>query len=177
MPILDEHIVLVGLMGAGKTSVGRQLAQQLSLKFVDTDQEIEYAAGLGVSDIFEIYGEESFRALEEKVIKRVLKDPAPTVIATGGGAYLSKKTRQNIKKYGVSFWLKADLDMLMSRIATTAHRPLLQRGNRRETLKKMIEVRYPIYGEADFTIDVDESSARQMAQKIRKALKTSLEQG
>lgn len=170
MDDITGHIVLVGLMGAGKTSVGRQLAQQLDLKFIDTDLEIEYAAGLGISDIFEIYGEASFRDLEEKVIERVLKEPPPTVIATGGGAYMSEKTQKNIKKYGTSFWLKADLDMLVERIVTTVHRPKLQKGDRRETLKKMIDVRYPVYARADHTVDVDKSTASQMAQKIRKIL-------
>jgi len=171
---LKKHIVLVGLMGAGKTSAGRQLANLLKLPFIDTDLEVEYAAGLGISDIFEIYGEANFRELEEKVVKRVLKDPTISVIATGGGAYMSEKTRKNIEKDGLSVWLKADLDMLMQRIVTTAHRPKLQNGDRREILRKMIENRYPIYAEADLTVDVEKSSATQMAQKISKAIKAEL---
>jgi len=165
-----KHIVLVGLMGAGKTSAGRQLALQLDRPFYDSDQESEYSAGLRISDIFEIYGEPSFRKLEEKVLQRLLKEKTPSVIATGGGAYMSEKTQKNIKKYGVSVWLKADLDTLMKRIVTTVHRPILQNGDRRATLEQLIEVRYPIYAQADVHIKVDKSSASIMARKIRKKL-------
>tara|TARA_B100000686_G_C16782580_1_gene972965 strand:+ start:1795 stop:2373 length:579 start_codon:yes stop_codon:yes gene_type:complete len=165
-----KHIVLVGLMGAGKTSVGRQLANQMNRPFYDSDQESEYSAGLRISDIFEIYGEPSFRELEEKVILRLLKQKEPSVIATGGGAYISEVTQKNIKKHGVSVWLKADLDILMKRIVTTVHRPILQTGDRRETLEKLIDVRYPIYARADIEIKVDKSSAGVMARKVRKKL-------
>ncbi len=165
-----KHIVLVGLMGAGKTSVGRQLAQQLDRPFFDTDQESEYSAGLRISDIFEIYGEPSFRKLEEKVILRLLKEKEPSVIATGGGAYISEKTQKNIKKYGISIWLNADLDTLMERIVTTVHRPILQTGDRRATLKELIDVRYPIYARADIHAKVDKTSAGVMAKKLRKKL-------
>ena len=165
-----KHIVLVGLMGAGKTSVGRQLANQMDRPFFDSDQEAEYSAGLRISDIFEIYGEPSFRKLEEKVILRLLKEDTPSVIATGGGAYISEKTQKNIKKYGISVWLKADLDTLMRRIVTTVHRPILQTGDRRKTLENLIEVRYPIYARADIEIKVDKCSAGVMARKVRKKL-------
>jgi shikimate kinase len=176
MELKGKHIVLVGLMGAGKTSVGRQLASQMNLTFVDTDLEVEYAAGLRISDIFEIYGEDAFRELEEKVIARVLKEPGPTVIATGGGAYMSKISQQNIKAYGVSIWLKASLDILMERIVTTVHRPILQTGNRREVLAELIDKRYPIYGQADIMLEVDKTSAGNMAHKLRRVLKRYLKE-
>lgn len=170
MDIEQKHIVLVGLMGAGKTSVGRQLAAQMKRPFVDTDLEAEYSAGLRISDIFEIYGEPTFRELEEKVVARVLKETEPSIIATGGGAYISEKSQRNIAKYGISVWLNASLDTLMKRIVTTAHRPILQKGDRRETLKVLIEKRYPIYARADIHMDVDKSSAGVMAKRIRKKL-------
>lgn len=176
MELDHRHIVLVGLMGAGKTSVGRQLAAQLDLPFVDTDLEVEYAAGLRISDIFEIYGEDSFRELEEKVIKRVLKEPGPTVIATGGGAYISDVTQKNIRKYGISVWLKASLEILMERIVTTVHRPILQKGNRQEILRELIDKRYPIYARADLMIEVDKTSAGNMAHKIRRLLARHLKE-
>ena len=168
----EKHIVLVGLMGAGKTSMGRQLAQQLDMPFVDTDLEIEYAAGLRISDIFEIYGEDAFRTLEEKVIARVLKSPETSVIATGGGAYVSEKTRRNIKKHGTSIWLKASLNILMDRIVTTVHRPVLQKGNRRQILADLIDARYPLYAEADITVVVEKTGAGEMARKAWRALKS-----
>lgn len=170
MDISEKHIVLVGLMGAGKTSVGRQLAAQMNRPFVDTDIESEYSAGLRISDIFEIYGEPTFRELEEKVVARVLKADKPSIIATGGGAYISEKSQKNIAKYGVSIWLNASLDTLMRRIVTTAHRPILQTGDRRATLENLIEARYPIYARADIHMKVDKSSAGVMAKRIRKKL-------
>ena len=166
----NKHIVLVGLMGAGKTSVGRQLASQMNRPFVDTDIESEYSAGLRISDIFEIYGEPTFRELEEKVVARVLKAPEPSIIATGGGAYMSELSQKNIAKHGISIWLNASLDTLMKRIVTTAHRPILQKGDRRATLETLIEKRYPIYARADIHIDVDKSTASTMAKRIRKKL-------
>ncbi len=170
MDYKNKHIVLVGLMGAGKTSAGRQLASLLKRPFYDTDLEAEYSAGLRISDIFEIYGEPTFRELEEKVVLRVLKENEPSVIATGGGAYMSEKSQKNIAKHGISVWLNASLDILMDRIVTTAHRPILQQGDRRETLKALIEKRYPIYARADVHINVDKGSATTMARRIRKKL-------
>jgi shikimate kinase len=147
-----RSIVLIGLMGAGKTTVGRRLAQRLGLKFVDADHEIEKAAGKSIPEIFAEDGEDFFRAGEEKVIARLLKD-GPQVLATGGGAWMCEATRKRVREHGISVWLKADLDVLMERVSRRPGRPLLERDDPREVMEKLIEERYPVYTQADITVE------------------------
>jgi len=151
-PVLTQTIVLVGLMGAGKSCIGRRLAQKLNVSFVDADAEIEQAAGCSISEIFEKYGEAAFRDGERRVMARLLEGP-PTILAAGGGAFMDPETRQLIREHAVSVWLRADLDTLTARTKGRSHRPLLNSGDPRETLAKLIEVRYPVYAEADITVD------------------------
>lgn len=148
----SRSVVLVGLMGAGKTSIGRRLAQRLGLAFVDSDHEIETAAGCAIETIFEMYGERAFRDCERRVIGRLLEEPLQ-VIATGGGAFMDAETRATVKARGLSVWLRADLDLLLHRVARRANRPLLKRGDPREILAGLMAQRYPVYAEADATVD------------------------
>ncbi len=151
-PLAERSIVLVGLMGAGKTTVGRRLARRLDLAFVDADAEIEQAAGETIPEIFERHGEAAFRTGERRVITRLLNGP-PQVLATGGGAFMDAATRTNIAARGISVWLKADLDILMKRLGKRSGRPLLESGDPRATMKRLIDERYPVYAGADITID------------------------
>ena len=146
-----RSIVLVGMMGAGKTSVGRRLAHRLAVPFVDADIEIEAAAGMTIPEIFATYGEPYFRSGEVRVIARLL-DGGPQVLATGGGAYMNADTRANIRSKGVSIWLKAELDVLLKRVKRRTDRPLLKTADPAATLAKLIEQRYPVYAEADITV-------------------------
>ena len=139
-------------MGAGKTSVGRKLAEKLNMAFVDADEEIVKAAGCSIDDIFELYGEKAFRDVEEKVISRLLEE-GPQVMATGGGAFMNPKTRALFVAASVSVWLRADLDVLVRRTRRRGGRPLLKNKDPRATLKKLIDERYPVYGEADIIVD------------------------
>jgi shikimate kinase len=147
-----RSIVLIGLMGAGKTALGRRLAHRLDLPFVDADNEIEEAAGATISEIFAEHGEPYFRQGERKVIARLLEN-APQVLSTGGGAYMSAETRTNIKARGVSVWLKADLRVLMKRVGRRDQRPLLAGDDPEAVMRRLIEARYPVYAEADITVE------------------------
>jgi len=147
-----RSVVLIGLMGAGKTAVGRRLANRLDLPFIDADSEIEEAAGASISEIFAEHGEAYFRQGERKVIARLLEN-GPQVLATGGGAYMNPDTRANIKAHGLSVWLKADIKVLMKRVGRRDNRPLLAAGDPEEVMKKLMEERYPIYAEADVTVE------------------------
>jgi shikimate kinase len=146
-----RSIVLVGMMGAGKSSIGRRLASELGLPFVDADGEIEAAAGMTISEIFETHGEPYFRSGEARVIARLLEG-GPQVLASGGGAFINPQTRALIRARGVSVWLKADLDVLMRRIRRRSDRPLLKTDDPERTLQRLIEERYPVYAEADVTV-------------------------
>lgn len=148
----DRTIVLVGLMGSGKTTIGRRLAGALRLPFRDADHEIEEAAGLSVADIFSIHGEAEFRRGERRIIARLLSEPAH-VLATGGGAFMDPETRAAIRAAAVSVWLRADLETLMRRVERREGRPLLAAANPREIMERLIFDRYPIYAEADFVVD------------------------
>ncbi|MCG8598376.1 MAG: shikimate kinase [Kiloniellales bacterium] len=148
----DRTIVLVGLMGAGKSTVGHRLATRLGLPFTDADTEIEAAAGLEIPEIFERFGETYFRDGERRVIARLLKGP-PHVLATGGGAFMDSETRDLLRRNAVTIWLRADLEVLAERCSRRNNRPLLADGNMKETLRKLIEVRYPVYAEADIVVD------------------------
>lgn len=147
----ERPIALVGMMGAGKTTVGRRLATRLQRHFIDSDAEIEKAAGMSITDIFASHGEADFRAGETRVIARILKEPG-LVLGTGGGAFINEDTRALIKSEAVTVWLKADFELLFTRVSRKSNRPLLQTENPRETLKKLIEDRSPIYAEADVTV-------------------------
>jgi len=149
---VPKTIVLVGLMGAGKSSIGRRLAQALALPFTDADTEIEAAAGLTIEDIFARDGEAAFRSGERRVIARLLDNPTQ-ILATGGGAFMDPATRELIRSRAISIWLKADLDLLLARVARRNNRPLLKRGDPRAVLARLIEERYPIYAEADITVE------------------------
>jgi len=154
-PTLGKTVVLVGLMGAGKTTVGRRLAKVLGVQFKDSDDEIAAAAGCSIPDIFEIHGEAIFRDLEQRVIFRLLTDDSPKVLATGGGAWMNTEARRMIKKHAISIWLKAELDVLLERVSRRGGRPLLEKGDKRAILSKLMEERYPVYAEADMTVESD----------------------
>lgn len=147
-----RNIVFVGLMGAGKSAIGRMVAQQLKVQFIDTDVEIERVSRMTISELFATYGEEEFRALETRVIKRLLRG-GPKVISTGGGAFINDNTRRHISRGSISLWLKADLEVLWERVNKRDHRPLLKTENPRATLAALMEKRYPVYAEADLTIE------------------------
>ncbi len=147
-----RSIVLVGLMGAGKTTIGRRLAKKLKLPFADADTEIEKAAGKTVPEIFEEHGEQYFRDGERRVIERLLNEQT-SVLATGGGAYMNQATRQTIADRGVSVWLKADFDLLMKRVRKRSNRPLLQTDDPEAVMRKLIAERYPVYGNSSVTVE------------------------
>ncbi|GGG45163.1 shikimate kinase [Chelatococcus composti] len=146
-----RSIVLVGMMGAGKSTVGRRLAARLGLPFVDADNEIEAAAGMTIPEIFATHGEAAFRDGERRVIERLLGN-GPQVLATGGGAYMNAETRARIAEAGISVWLKADLDVLLKRVRKRPNRPLLQTPDPEKTLRDLIALRYPVYAEAAITV-------------------------
>jgi shikimate kinase len=146
-----RSVVLVGMMGSGKSSIGRRLAGRLAIRFVDADSEIEEAAGMTIAEIFEKHGEPYFRAGEGRVIARLL-DHGPQVLATGGGAFMNLYTRAAIRAKGISVWLKAELDVLMKRIKRRGDRPLLKTDDPAATLTALMTERYPVYAEADLTV-------------------------
>ena len=163
---IEKTIVLVGLMGAGKTSIGRRLAKELNIEFRDSDQEIEKKVGCSVAEIFEGFGESYFRQVERETIQDLLRNSPTHVLATGGGAFMDAQTRELIKEEGLSVWLRAALDVLIDRVSRNDNRPLLNRGNPREILEKLIEVRYPIYAEADLVVDSDSGPHFKVVEKI-----------
>ena len=151
--LLDgRSIVLIGLMGAGKSSVGRRLAQKLAMPFVDADAEIEMAAGKSITEIFTDHGEAYFRDGERKVIARLLES-GPQVLATGGGAFMNAETRDRIAARGISVWLKADLPLLMKRVRRRQDRPLLKTDEPETTMQKLMAERYPVYSQATITVE------------------------
>ena len=167
---LDKPIVLVGLMGAGKSTVGKRLANALGVDFVDSDNEIAEAAGCSISEIFETYGETMFRDLEKRVLTRLLSSP-PCVIATGGGAFINEDIRTEIKSRTLSIWLRADLDVLVERVSRRDTRPLLKTGDKREILQRLMDERYPIYAQADITIDSSHEQHEIVVDRIIEALR------
>lgn len=167
----DRTIVLVGLMGAGKSCIGRRLAQQLGLRFVDADAEIEAAAGCSIPEIFERHGEAGFRDGERRVISRLLGSRERQVLATGGGAFMDPATRAAIAATAVSVWLRADLDLLLRRTSRRSNRPLLRRGDPREILSRLIGERYPVYAEADITVDSLDAPPEHTVERVVEALK------
>ena len=164
-----RSLVLVGLMGAGKSTVGRRLAQTLQLPFRDADHEIEAAAGMSIPDIFSVHGEEYFRDGEKRVIARLLQE-GPMVLATGGGAFMNEETRRRIAEQGISIWLRADLDVLMRRVRKRTTRPLLQNSDPEGTMRRLMETRHPVYATADLTIDSHETPHDRVVADIVKTL-------
>lgn len=172
MARLLKTVVLVGMMGAGKTAVGTALARGLGVAFRDSDEEIVLAANRTIAEIFERDGEPFFRARESEVIARLLRGE-PCVLSTGGGAFLSAGNRALIHEAGVSVWLRAELDLLWQRVRHKTTRPLLRTSNPRETLRALYEARLPFYAEADLAVDsLAELSVEEMAARVRGALST-----
>jgi shikimate kinase len=167
--LAGRPLVLVGMMGAGKTTVGRRLANRLGRRFIDSDEEVEKAAGMSIEDIFKLHGEDDFRAGEVKVIARLLKEEA-IVLGTGGGAFINPETRALVKSSAVSVWIKADFEILFARVSRRSNRPLLKTPNPRETLQRLMEARYPIYAEADVTVVSREVPQDQVATEVIEAL-------
>jgi len=164
-----RSLVLIGLMGAGKSSIGKRLANALNVPFTDADTEIEKAAGKSINEIFEEDGEVFFRDGEYRVISRLLREPGQ-VLATGGGAFMKAETREEITKAGISVWLKADLDLLMSRVSRRDTRPLLRRENPAGIMAKLIEDRYPVYAQADITVVSRDAPHEEIVNEIIEAV-------
>lgn len=164
-----RSIVLVGMMGAGKSSIGRRLATRLGLTFVDADSEIEERAGMTIPELFEKYGEAYFRAGEARVIARLLEG-GPRVLATGGGAFMNSNTRELIRAKAVSVWLRAEFDLLLRRIKRRNDRPLLKTDDPAARLKALIEERYPVYAEADLTVHSRDVPHEAVVEEIMSAL-------
>ncbi|MEO0883972.1 MAG: shikimate kinase [Pseudomonadota bacterium] len=169
-PYKSRTIALVGLMGAGKSTVGRRLAEVMGRDFCDSDEEIEKAAGLSIADIFTLHGEAEFRRGEKRVLARLLEGE-PHVLATGGGAYLDPDTRALLRKHAITVWLNADLETLWERVSRRNHRPLLHQPNPRGKLAQLLEERAPIYSEADLVVESDDGPHSRTVQRILAAVK------
>lgn len=167
-----RSIVLVGLMGAGKTTIGRRLATRLGLPFVDADVEIERAAGCSIADVFRLYGEPAFRDGERRVIRRLLEGP-PMVLATGGGAFMNAQTRAFVRERAISVWLRCPLPILLRRVQGRSHRPLLNDTSPRDVLARLITERHPVYAEADIVVDCGEYNVDHSTTRVIEALALS----
>ncbi|WP_448202753.1 shikimate kinase [Azospirillum sp. sgz302134] len=167
---LPKTVVLVGLMGAGKSAIGRRLASRLHLPFVDADTEIEAAAGCTIAEIFARDGEAVFRSVERRIIARLLTEQPVHILATGGGAFMDPETRAMIRAHGLSVWLRAELDVLLARTARRTHRPLLNSGDPKEILQRLMTARYPVYAEADLTVISDERPPETTVELVIEAL-------
>lgn len=172
----DKSIVFVGMMGAGKSTIGRKLAFKLGMDFIDTDLEIENAAQLSISEIFAHYGEAHFREIEKKIIIRVLQENKG-VISVGGGAFMDEDLRNHIHQQGISIWLRADFETLMTRIHNQDHRPLLTQSSPEEVMRKLIEARYPTYEKSDIIIENDDLTMDKTIDVVLDALGTYLVKG
>jgi len=172
----NRSIVLVGLMGSGKSAIGRRLATRIGMDFVDADAEIEAAAGMSINDIFDVHGEAAFRDGERRVIARLLNQP-PHVLATGGGAFMDPETRQLINQKAYSVWLRADFDVLLRRVSRRSNRPLLNVDNKEEVLSNLMAERYPIYEQADVTVQSQDCPHEETVNQVVASLKrlTTLE--
>jgi shikimate kinase len=166
---ITRTVVLVGLMGAGKSAIGRRVAQRLGLPFVDADAEIERAAGQTIEEIFKAHGEAAFRDGERRVIARLLADPVH-VLSTGGGAFMDAQTRALIAERGISVWLRADLDVLLRRTARRTNRPLLNAGDPAQILAQLMEKRYPVYATADITVESTDGPPESTVQRVIDAI-------
>ena len=167
---LKKPIVIVGLMGAGKTSVGKMMAKKLNLPFIDSDSEIVKSAGCSVVDIFSIYGEKEFRRVEDRVINRILSDNKIKVLSTGEGAFIIDDVRNLTKEKAVTIWLKADLNLFVKRTSFKDTRPLLLNYDSTKILQKLIDERYPIYANADITVETKDEPTYKTTQNVLRAL-------
>lgn len=175
---LDRPIVMVGLMGAGKTSIGRALSRRLGIPFVDSDKEIEAAAGCSVVDIFSMYGEEEFRRVEQRVIQRLLdQPPLLKVISTGEGAFITPAVREMVQGRALTVWLKADLDLLVKRTNFRDTRPQLLNADSKKILSQLIQERYKIYAEADITVETKDESLQKTLSKVIAAIEQYVNPG
>lgn len=165
----NQSIVLVGMMGVGKTSIGRRLSKKVNIPFYDSNQEVELAAGCTISDIYELYGEQAFRDAERRVIRRLLKEP-PHVLSTGVGAFSDEEVRTLIKQQTVSIWLDASIDSIIARVSRRSHRPQLDQSDPRETLAKLFEEYHKYYEEADIHIDCSHDEPGVTVEKIYTAI-------
>lgn len=165
----QRSIAIVGLMGAGKSVIGRKVAMKLKIPFVDADSEIEKAAKMTVADIFSSYGEPEFRRLEKSVIKRVLEN-GPQILATGGGAFMDPETQEAVSESGLSLWLSADIDLLMQRVSKKTTRPLLKKPNPRGVMEELMQERYPVYGLADVEVASRDVSKEEMTNLVIEGL-------
>jgi shikimate kinase len=168
--VLPKTLVLVGMMGAGKSSIGWRLARKLGIPFHDTDQEVERAAGCSVADIFETWGEKAFRDAERRVIKRLLSE-STQVVSTGDGAFIDEESRLLIKENALSLWLRADPEVLYERVIRRDTRPLLFEGDAKQILEEMIERRYPIYEKADLIVESNDDAHDATVERVMDVLK------
>ena len=164
-----KNIVFVGLMGAGKTSIGRRVATRLGIPFFDSDHEIEDASRMTIPELFETYGEAEFRALEERVLHRLLSE-SPRVVSTGGGAFMNASIRDEIRATGLSVWLDADLDVLMERVKKRQNRPLLRAEDPVAVMKRLMAERYPVYATADIVVKTRDAHRDLIAEEVLRAL-------
>ncbi len=171
---LPRTVALVGLMGVGKTTIGKRLAEHFGLPFVDADEEIEKAAGQSIADIFTHYGEAGFRDGEQRVIARLLED-GPRILATGGGALTHPLTRERLKAKAITIWLRTDIKVLARRVANRPHRPLLKDRNPLDVLKEHVKTRYPLYEMADIIVDTGDQSHSKAIDQVVEALRAHLE--
>lgn len=172
-----RSIVLVGLMGAGKTTIGRRLATRLGLAFQDADHEIERVAKMTIPDLFAKYGEPEFRRLEKRVVTRLLAEEGRIVLATGGGAFMNEETRRQILTHAVSVWLKADHETLMRRVRRRANRPLLRTDDPEGTMRRLMDERHPVYALADITVQSLDASHDTVTQDVLDRLAAHLFEG
>ncbi len=163
---MDKTLVLVGLMGAGKSTIGRRVAKLLDVDFKDSDDEITEAAGCSISDIFYIHGEAIFRDLEKRVMHRLITDGVPKILATGGGAWMHQEVRDLTAQHATSLWLRADIDVLVERVSKKNTRPILESGDKHAILSKMQKERGPFYEQADIVIDSDAGEHEDVVKRI-----------
>jgi shikimate kinase len=169
-----RSVVLVGLMGSGKSTIGRKLAQVIDLEFFDSDTEIENASRMSVKDLFAVYGEPEFRALEQRVMLRLMED-GPRIISTGGGAFINPEVRDAVLKGGIAVWLDADIDVLMERVGRRETRPLLNNDDPEATMRNLMETRYPTYAEAQIRVMSRNERKDIMVGEVIEALRLYLE--
>jgi shikimate kinase len=172
---LEKPIILIGLMGSGKTTIGSRLAKRLDLPFIDTDEEVERQVGCSIANIFKYEGEDFFRKAEYKIVKKILAKE-PCIIATGGGAFINPAIRQLIDNFGISIWLRASLEVLLNRVVRRKTRPILEEGDKKQILQELIATRYPIYLESDITIDSDNFPHNMVVDSIITALDQYIKQ-
>ncbi len=166
----NKTILLVGMMGCGKTSLGKILSRKLHLPFIDSDKEIERASGCSISDLFATYGEEEFRKGEERIMERLLKNEIPCVLSSGGGAFLSLKTQGISKKHAVSVWIRADVELLSRRTEGRNHRPLVPALDNKKAIERLVKDCYPLYANADMVLDTHQEPIGKTVSRLVKLL-------